>query len=68
MTMKNADYLLKNAALITLDEQYHQYEPGALAVAGDSILAVGPEQQICDAIPGRTRPSTVAGKCSCRVW
>ena len=48
MAMKNADYLLKNAALITLDEQYHQYEPGALAIAGDSILAVGPEQQIAE--------------------
>ncbi len=48
MAMQNADYLLKNAALITLDEQYHQYEPGALAVAGDSILAVGPQREICD--------------------
>jgi len=48
MAMKNADYLLKNAALLTLDEQYHTYEPGALAIAGDSILAVGPEQQIAE--------------------
>ena len=48
MVKQNADYLLKNAALITLDEQYHQYEPGALAVAGDSILAVGPQREICD--------------------
>ena len=48
MVMQNADYLLKNAALITLDEQFHQYEPGALAVAGDSILAVGPQREICD--------------------
>ena len=46
--MKNADYLLKNAALLTLDEQFHQYEPGALAVAGDSILAVGPEREIVE--------------------
>jgi 5-methylthioadenosine/S-adenosylhomocysteine deaminase len=48
MVLKNADYLLKNAALITLDEQFHQYEPGALAVSGDSILAVGPERQIVE--------------------
>ena len=48
MAPKNADLLLKNAALLTLDEQFHQYEPGALAVAGDSILAVGPEQQIVE--------------------
>jgi len=48
MVKQNADYLLKNAALITLDEQFHQYEPGALVVSGDSILAVGPQREICD--------------------
>ncbi len=47
MPKKNADILLTNAALITLDEQYHQFEPGALAVGGESILAAGPQDQIC---------------------
>lgn len=48
MAIKNADYLLTNAAVITLDEQFHQFEPGALAVGGDSILAVGPQRQITE--------------------
>jgi 5-methylthioadenosine/S-adenosylhomocysteine deaminase len=29
-----------------MDEEMHQYEPGAVAVNGDSILAVGPEAEI----------------------
>jgi 5-methylthioadenosine/S-adenosylhomocysteine deaminase len=29
-----------------MDENLHQYEPGAVAIRGDSIVAVGPEQEI----------------------
>jgi len=29
-----------------MDEEMHQYEPGAVAISGDSILAVGPEVEI----------------------
>ena len=43
---KKADLLLTNAILITMDEDYNMYEPGALAVKGDSILAVGDEAEI----------------------
>ena len=43
---KKADLLLTNAILITMDEDYNMYEPGALAVKGDSILAVGDEVEI----------------------
>ena len=43
---KKADLLLTNAILITMDEEYNMYEPGALAVKGDSILAVGDEAEI----------------------
>ncbi len=43
---READILLSNAIVITMDENFNQYEPGAVVVSGDSILAVGPEQEI----------------------
>lgn len=45
MTEK-ADYLLTNAIVLRMDEELNQYDPGAVAVAGDSILAAGPEKEI----------------------
>jgi 5-methylthioadenosine/S-adenosylhomocysteine deaminase len=44
--MKTADILLTNAHVLTMDENLAQYNPGALAVVGDSIAAVGPEAEI----------------------
>ncbi len=41
-----ADILLINAHVLTMDEEMKQYRPGALAVKGDSILAVGLEAEI----------------------
>ena len=38
---KTADLLLTNAIVLTMDENYHQYEPGAVAIQGDSILVTG---------------------------
>ncbi len=43
---KPADLLFVNALVLTMDDEMHQYEPGAVAVGKDSILAVGPEAQI----------------------
>ncbi len=43
---KPADLLLVNALVLTMDEEMHQYEPGAVAIRGDGILAVGPEGDI----------------------
>ena len=40
------DILLTNAHVLSMDEQLTQYDPGALAVRGDSIVAVGPEAEI----------------------
>ena len=40
---KNCDILLINAIVLTMDEDFNQYEPGAVAIQSDSILEVGPE-------------------------
>jgi len=43
---QQADVLFINAHILTMDENLTQYVLGALAVKGDSILAVGPEDEI----------------------
>jgi 5-methylthioadenosine/S-adenosylhomocysteine deaminase len=43
---QTVDTLFTNALVLTMDEKLHQYFPGALAVKGDSIVAVGPEAEI----------------------
>lgn len=37
----NVDLLLTNARVLCMDEDLHQYYPGAVAVKGDLIIAVG---------------------------
>src|SRR5688572_15490479 len=41
--MASCDVLLTNATVVTMDEQFSVHAPGAIAIAGDSIVAVGPE-------------------------
>jgi 5-methylthioadenosine/S-adenosylhomocysteine deaminase len=43
---EKADFLLTNAIVLTMDDELNQYDPGAVAVLGDSILAAGPEKEI----------------------
>lgn len=43
---KQADLILTNAIVLTMDENLTQYEPGAIAIKGDSLLAVGHEADI----------------------
>ena len=43
---QQADVLFTNAHILTMDEHLTQHVPGALAVKGDSIVAVGPEDAI----------------------
>jgi 5-methylthioadenosine/S-adenosylhomocysteine deaminase len=44
--MQTVDWLLTNAIVLTMDEQFNQYEPGAVAVQGDSIVAVGTADEL----------------------
>ena len=40
------DFVLYNAILLTMDESYKLYEPGAIAIKGEMIVAVGNESEI----------------------
>jgi 5-methylthioadenosine/S-adenosylhomocysteine deaminase len=50
---KTCDILLKNAIVLTMDEELRQYEPGAVAVTGSEIAAVGPEAEMLSAYDAR---------------
>ena len=39
--MKTVDTLFINAIVLTMDDDYHLYRKGAIAVTGDAIIAVG---------------------------
>jgi len=43
---KSVDILLINAHVLTMDEELKQFNPGAVAVQGKEIAAVGPETDI----------------------
>ena len=36
---QSVDRLLTNALVLTMDDALHQYEPGAVAIRGDAIIA-----------------------------
>lgn len=46
MMAQNVDLILTNAIVLTMDDQLHQFESGAVAVQGDSIIAVGLDRDI----------------------
>ncbi len=54
MTNLTADILFTNAIVLTMDEEFHQYEPGAVAVLGNQILAVGYEQELVSKFQAKT--------------
>ena len=44
--MKKADLLLTNGVFLTMDEEYHVYSPGAMAVREGRIAAIGPQSEV----------------------
>jgi 5-methylthioadenosine/S-adenosylhomocysteine deaminase len=44
--MNKADWIMKNATVLTMDENFNIFEPGALVVTNDSIVAVGNQDEI----------------------
>ncbi|HEX8992797.1 MAG TPA: amidohydrolase family protein [Anaerolineales bacterium] len=44
--MQTVDVLLFNAQILTMDEEMRQYPTGAIAIKGDTIVAVGPEAEV----------------------
>jgi len=46
MTLKPVDYLFRAAYVLTLDEENRVVAPGAVAVRGDTIVAVGPAPEL----------------------
>jgi 5-methylthioadenosine/S-adenosylhomocysteine deaminase len=43
---ERCEILLSNAIVLTMDENYSLYEPGAVAIQGDQILAAGPDASL----------------------
>ncbi len=46
MSSTACDLLITNVLVLTMDEAYHRYTNGAVAIRGDSIVAVGPEAEL----------------------
>lgn len=44
----SADLILKNAVVVTMDEQFNLYDPGAVAIRGETILAAGQQNDILE--------------------
>src|SRR5688572_2123323 len=49
VTTTSCDLLLTNGIVLTMDARFTIHRPGAVAVTGDSIAAVGPDALTCEA-------------------
>lgn len=52
---QSADLILTNAVVLTMDDLFTQYEPGAVALQGDHILAAGGEAEILQSYNAKER-------------
>ena len=50
----SADLLVVNARVVTMDERFSLYDPGALAVKNGKILAVGPSADLAKRYAAKT--------------
>ena len=46
--MKKADVILKNAAVLTMNERFQIFNPGAVVIQGDSLIAVGDQSELLE--------------------
>jgi 5-methylthioadenosine/S-adenosylhomocysteine deaminase len=46
--MSDIDLLLTDATVVTMDQNDSIYESGAVAISGDTIVAVGPDQELTE--------------------
>jgi 5-methylthioadenosine/S-adenosylhomocysteine deaminase len=60
--MQTSDTLFRNAIILTMDDDYHQYEPGALVVHEDKIVWVGLEKELPPEHQGVSTVIDCAGK------
>jgi len=49
---EQVDILLRGGTVVTMNERYDVYEDGAVAISGDSIVAVGPTDEMTRAYRG----------------
>jgi hypothetical protein len=59
------DLLIRNAYVITMDERRTVYPSGAVAVTGNTIVAVGPEREVTKQV--RARHVLDAPRCTPRA-
>ncbi|RME32553.1 MAG: amidohydrolase, partial [Thermoflexia bacterium] len=53
--MKEADLILTGGVVLTMNEQYDLYDPGAVAIRDGTIVAVGPAEEVEQAWTARER-------------
>lgn len=46
--MKPVNTILRNAIVLTMDSEYRVHEPGAIAIDGEIIVEVGPEEALLE--------------------